>query len=90
MKSECFGLRFPGAAFVLSKGSWIVLIRQEFIPARFQTFHQTPLQAATDIPRPFIPVPSLELKTESKQENTHDFMCWQQEHLAGRLRLERG
>lgn len=74
---------------MLSKGSWIVLIRQEFIPARFQAFHQIPLQAATDIPKSFIPVPSLVLKTESKQQNTHDFMCWQQEHPAGWQRGER-
>lgn len=90
MKSEHFGLHFPGAAFVLSKGSWIALIRHEFIPARLQAFQQIPRQAATDIPKSFIPVPSLVLKTESKQGNTHDFMCWQQQRLAGWQRLERG
>lgn len=72
---------------LLSKGSQIVLIRHELISARFNAPKQIPLPMASshpDIPKFFLWMPSLVLKTENKQQqDVHDFMCWQKRHLAG-------
>lgn len=63
-----------------------MLIRHELIPATFNASEQVLLPLAgshSDIPKSFIPMLSLVLKTEDKQEqNIHDFMRWQQMHLA--------